>query len=71
MQRLIDHIPGDVITIDSHDTRQGLIRHTVLFTDNTTGTDTVGVWEETQQEYTAGWGYTEKTTCFTLFERVR
>jgi hypothetical protein len=71
MTQLQDHIPGEIKEIKSVDTKQGIVRHTVLFTDDSTGEDTTGLWEETEAEYTTGYDYTEKTNEFILFERVR
>jgi hypothetical protein len=70
MSQIQDQIPGEIKQITSHDTNQGIIRHTVLFTDDSTGEDTTGLWEEIEAECTTGYDYTEKTNRFTLFERV-
>ncbi len=70
MTNLQGLIPGEIKQIVSVDDRQGIVKHQVTFIDDSTGEDTVGVWEETETEYTAGYDYSEKTHKFTMFERV-
>jgi hypothetical protein len=70
MPEITDLIPGEIISIATRTNEQGLHTHTVRFTDDTTGEDTTGVWQETECDYTTGWGYNEKTSITIEIIRV-